>query len=179
MSNLFSPEYAKLQALFHAARADYGTSGRLYSEQILQMANRLQTRRILDYGCGKCTLQSSLPFPIQNYDPFIPEYAAMPHDADIVVCTDVMEHVEEEHVDGVLEHIESLCNKAAFFQIATGPASKTLPDGRNAHITQHNGNWWLAELMRWFDIKSFVIMPTGFICVVSPFEGTVSPTVEP
>lgn len=176
---LFTPEYAALQSQFHLDRPDYGVSGSKYADQIGQMAQRLQTRSILDYGCGKCTLQKSLPFPIQNYDPFIPAHSARPDPADLVVCTDVMEHVEEEYVDHVLYDIASLTIKAAFFQIATSPAKKVLPDGRNAHITLYDLNWWLAKLLTHFDVKSVMSMGTGFVLVGAPFEGAVSPTDEP
>lgn len=175
--NLFSPEYAALQSKFHLDRPDYGVSGSNYADQIRQMAERLQTRSLLDYGCGKCTLQKALPFPIQNYDPFIPEHAKRPTPADLVVCTDVMEHVEEQFVDGVLEDIASLAKQAVFFQIATGPAKKTLPDGRNAHITLHDLDWWLNMLMTHFSIKSIMDLGGGFVAIVST-KGSISPTDE-
>lgn len=177
----FTPEYAALQSQFHKDRPDYGVSGSNYAEQVLQMSNALQTRDVLDYGCGKCTLQKALPFPIQNYDPFIPDFAARPQPADIVVCTDVMEHVEEEFVNDVLHDIYQLSKKAIFFQIATSPAKKTLPDGRNAHITLHDLNWWLDKLLFHFSIKSIMDLGGGFVCVCSPIsvEGTISPTAEP
>jgi hypothetical protein len=177
--NLYSPEYAALQSSFHIDRPDYGISGARYADQILEMARSLQTRSVLDYGCGKCTLQKALPFPIQNYDPFIPEHSVRPEPADLVVCTDVMEHVELHCIESVLKDIASLTKKAVFFQIATGPASKTLPDGRNAHITQMSPNGWLRNLLPLFDIKSFMLVQGGFVLVAAPFEGTVSPTAEP
>lgn len=178
MNQRFSDAYAKLQAQFHKERPDYGISGHNYADQIHQMAQRLQTRSILDYGCGKATLQKSIPFPIQNYDPFIEEYAERPTPADLVVCTDVMEHIEEEYVESVLSDIASLTKRAVFFQIATSPAKKTLPDGRNAHITIRSPNEWLMDLMRFFDIKSFMVMPGGMVVVAAP-QGSVSPNAEP
>jgi hypothetical protein len=177
--NLFTPEYAALQSQFHIQRPDYGVSGAKYADQIFGMAKQLQTKSLLDYGCGKCTLQKALPFPIQNYDPFIPEHAARPQPADLVVCTDVMEHVELYCVESVLKDIASLTKKAVFFQIATGPAGKTLPDGRNAHITQMSSNGWLRNLLPHFDIKSMQMVQGGFVLVAAPLEGTVSPTAEP
>jgi predicted TPR repeat methyltransferase len=168
MSNLYTSEYAALQSRFHVDRVDYGVSGARYADQILQMAKRLGTRDLLDYGCGKCTLQKALPFPITNYDPFIPEHAARPEPADFVICTDVMEHVEPMHVDDVLLDIRDLMKRAGFFQIATGPASKTLPDGRNAHLIQEPMNWWIARLMTYFEIKSAMVVDHGFVAVVAP-----------
>lgn len=164
----YSDDYAKIQQQFHLDRPDYGVSGMKYSEHILGIASKLGTRDILDYGCGKATLQKSIPYPIQNYDPFIPEYSKRPVPADIVVCTDVMEHIELPYVNDVLEDIHSLMKQAVFFQIATRAASKFLPDGRNAHLIQENGNWWLARLIEHFDIRQFQDMTGGIIVVGTP-----------
>jgi hypothetical protein len=164
----YSTSYAELQRQFHIDRPDYGMSGLKYTEHILQLSNKLKTRDILDYGCGKATLQKSLPFPIQNYDPFIDEYKQRPAPAQIVVCTDVMEHIEPEYVMNVLSDIRLLTLQLAFFQIATRPAAKFLPDGRNAHLIQEPINWWLRNLIQHFNIHHLEDLGGGFICVCSP-----------
>lgn len=164
-----TPEYAALQSEFHRQRPDYGISGERYAEHIRQLAAKMQTRDILDYGCGKATLQKSLPFPIHNYDPFIPEFATSPEPADIVVCTDVMEHIEPQFIANTLKDIAALTKQVAFFQIATRPASKVLPDGRNAHLVVQPINWWLAELMPFFSIMALTDLGGGFICIGTPF----------
>lgn len=159
-----------MQQQFHQQRPDYGISGHKYTEHIQQLAKKLNTRDILDYGCGKATLQKSIPFPIQNYDPFVPEYSKPPHPAALVVCTDVMEHVEPDCVFNVLVELRNLTIKLAFFQIATRAASKFLPDGRNAHLIQKPVNWWLNQLISHFNIHHVEDMGGGFIVVGSPFE---------
>lgn len=163
--NNFSPEYAALQKQFHVERPDYGVSGHRYADYVASLAKSLKTTDVLDYGCGKCTLAKALPFPIQNYDPFIPEHNRVPSPADLVVCTDVMEHIEEVFVNSVIREIADLAKQAVFFQIATGPASKTLPDGRNAHITQHPGSWWMQRLCSHFEPVCFEYGGPGFIFV--------------
>lgn len=166
---MYSPSYKALQEQFHIQRPDYGISGSRYTDTVLNLAKSLHTRDILDYGCGKATLAKSLPFPIQSYDPFLPEYSARPNPADLVVCTDVMEHVEHEHVNSVLSDIFSLTKKVAFFQIATTPAKKDLPDGRNAHITLLERDTWLINhLLRFFQIEAFQAVPGGFFFMGSP-----------
>lgn len=167
---MYSPEYKVLQEQFHRECDAYGISGHKYADQIIGLSRNLQTRDILDYGCGKCTLQKSMPFPIQNYDPFIPEHSTHPIPADVVVCTDVMEHIEPDFVEAVLKDICALTKKAVFFQIATRPAVKILPDGRNAHLTQRSCNWWLDKLLPLFDIKAFQEMPGGLICICAHRE---------
>lgn len=164
----YSLQYGEMQKQFHLDRPDYGISGHKYASHIEQLAAKLGTRDILDYGCGKATLQKSLPYPIQNYDPFVEEYSAWPRPAELVVCTDVMEHIEPEHVAGVLTDIRNFTNKVAFFQIATRAASKFLPDGRNAHLIQRPINWWLLELMSHFDVHHLEDLGGGFIVVGTP-----------
>ena len=159
----YSPAYKALQEQFHLERGDYGISGHKYADQILQLAKSMKSNDILDYGCGKCTLGKALPFPIKQYDPFIPQFSALPSPADIVVCTDVMEHVEEDYVDDVLAHIAELTNKVAFFEIATRPAAKVLPDGRNAHITQYPASWWLRKLCVRMEPLSFQNFGGSFV----------------
>lgn len=163
-----SPEYAELQRQFHIARPDYGVSGQRYADNVQVLAQRLNTRDILDYGCGKATLQKSLPFPIQNYDPFVPEYSKAPVAADLVVCTDVMEHIEPAFVQTVLRDIRQLTKQGAFFQIATRPASKVLPDGRNAHLIVEGSNWWLERLMPFFDIRQMQDLGGGIVIICTP-----------
>ncbi|HEX7766508.1 MAG TPA: hypothetical protein VF443_07320 [Nitrospira sp.] len=160
---MFSPEYKSLQERFHQERPDYGISGQRYAQNVSQICQGMQTRDVLDYGCGKCSLSNNLPFPIQNYDPFIPAYSSRPRPADLVVCTDVMEHVEPEHTNAVLADIASLAQKAAFFQIATRPASKVLPDGRNAHLVIQPVSWWMRLLMVHFEPVTLQTIPGGFI----------------
>lgn len=163
--NTYTPEYEQQQLLLHAQRPDYGTSGSNYAGQIIKFSRAIRTEDILDYGCGKSTLAKSLPFPIKQYDPFIPEFSARPSPADLVVCTDVMEHIEEEFVASVLADIYSLTNKAVFFQVATRPAAKTLPDGRNAHITQKPPGWWMVQLCTLFDPMHMQDIGGGFIFI--------------
>jgi len=168
---LISQEYQKLNERFHVEREDYGTSGRHYADRVMTLAAKLSETgpaTILDYGCGKATLCESLPqFRVHNYDPCIPEYAARPESAyDLVVCTDVMEHVEPASTVEVLADIASYAARAIFFQIATRPAKKELPDGRNAHINlAENIEWFYAMAdpegpMRDFSINLYERIPT-------------------
>lgn len=161
----YTREYKALQEQFHQQRPDYGCSGHKYADPILKLARSMKTESILDYGAGKCTLAKSIPFPITNYDPFVPALSTEPAPHDVVVCTDVMEHVEEECVRDVLLHIRNLTNKVVFFQIATRPAQKTLPDGRNAHITLHSAAWWMLELCHFFEPLQVDAQSGGFIFI--------------
>jgi hypothetical protein len=164
---LITDTYRSLNEQLHKERPDYGTSGQKHAGTILSLAKALGTQDILDYGCGKSTLSKQMPFIIKQYDPAVPKYSAMPEPADIVVCTDVLEHIEPECLDKVLDHLADLTNKVGFFTIATRAAAKTLQDGRNAHLIVENGNWWLEKLMMFFVITNFQNMNGECIVVVS------------
>lgn len=153
--SLFTPEYRQLQRAFHDLRPDYGTSSRKYVEQVDHLSRQLKTRDILDYGCGKAFLQKGLPFPIQNYDPCTAEYATRPRPAQIVVCTDVLEHIEPECLDEVLADLAALTQRLLLVNVACRPAKKILQDGRNAHLIIETPNWWLNKLLPHFDLHSF------------------------
>jgi 2-polyprenyl-3-methyl-5-hydroxy-6-metoxy-1,4-benzoquinol methylase len=65
-----------------------------------------------------------------------------------VVCTDVLEHVETVEILGtVLTHLRQLARKAVLLVVATRPSNKTLADGRNAHLLQHEEAWWRAQVL--------------------------------
>ena len=124
---LISSEYLELNRRLHSD-PNYGTSGRKYAQRVLWLT---ESRDILDYGCGKRTLETWLGFEIKNYDPVTnPE---RPSPSEVVVCTDVLEHIEEGCLEAVLDDLRRVVSGFGYFTIATGPAKKVLPDGRNAH----------------------------------------------
>ena len=146
-----SREYVAQNAALHAARADYGTSGHRWAKPIADIARILSTCDVLDYGCGKGTLQRVLGFPIHEYDPAIAAKSARPAPAALVACTDVLEHIEPEYLDAVLDDIRALTLRAVFLSVATRPAKKSLPDGRNAHLIIQPAAWWLERLCKRFE----------------------------
>lgn len=162
-----SPEYQKLQEQFHIQRADYGLSSIKHVEPIMALAKALGTTDILDYGCGKAMLQKGLPYPIQNYDPCMPEYATRPVPADLVVCTDVLEHIELDCLPDVLADLAALTKQYLFIDVATVPASKILPDGRNAHILLEPPNWWVSCFLNSMNLHSFQVQKSGFTAIFS------------
>lgn len=158
-----SPKYLEMQKEMHA-RIDrvYGVAGSNNSARVFmagaQMLRRKGVCDVLDYGCGPGLLVNSIrgAFPdipglnYYEYDPCIPGKDAEPKPADVVFCGDVMEHVESECVEAVVRHIRDLTKSVAIFIISLRPASKTLPDGRNAHITVKPQDWWLSWIKKYF-----------------------------
>jgi len=162
----YTDSYKQLQEQFHVQCPEYGVSGHKWADHILDLSTKLKTRSILDYGAGKCTLQKALPFPIQNYDPFIPDLSADPTAADIVICTDVLEHIEPDCLHDVLADIQRLSIRMVFLEASTIPARKFLPDGRNAHLIQQPGNWWLSTFLQYFTIQSMTMTPSNSILII-------------
>lgn len=165
---MISEEYRKLNEEMHKNKEHYGVSGVKYSQQVLALAMSIQTEDILDYGCGKSTLAQNLPFKIHQYDPAIPKHSKLPQAADLVVCTDVLEHVEPEMLGEVLDHLKALTRRKGFFLIATREANKTLPDGRNAHLIVEDAKWWLSALWDRFKIVGFQDFGGEFLAIVEP-----------
>lgn len=129
---------------------------------------------MLDYGCGKGVLAEILSWvKIQNYDPAVPEWAREPAPADLVVCTDVLEHVEPDCLDAVLDHLQRLTLKALFVEIGLVPAFKHLDDGRNAHLIVQPVEWWLPRLWQRFSLHSVEMSYAnhGMIAVLEKLKG--------
>jgi hypothetical protein len=145
---LISPEYAALNAQLHSDYITFGASGGRHADKMRAIMDEHDWRTALDYGCGKGTLAKELA--CTAYDPAVPQYSSEPMAVDFVMCIDVMEHVERDCVSAVIAHIRQLALKGAWLDIALRPARKTLPDGRNAHITLESPEWWQEALKRHF-----------------------------
>jgi len=162
-----TPQYLELNRQLHAG-GNYGISGQRWARAVNTVCEKLGTRDVLDYGCGQRSLEKELGFPIHNYDPCIAGLDAPPQPADVVVCTDVLEHIEPDCVDDVLDDLRRLTRKAGFLVIASCPAEKTLPDGRNAHLIQEGPGWWLPKLRERFRIGRVTEYEGEFQVVVLP-----------
>lgn len=163
-SDLISDAYRDLNAKLHAADERYGTGAFRWSETVLQLREELGAETVLDYGAGKRTLGIALGSPgwFREYDPAVPEIAELPTEqADMVVCADVLEHIEPDRLDGVLEHIRTLAKKGAFLVISTRESTKSLEDGRNAHLSLHDAAWWKAKLEAQFKVLSWNADPVS------------------
>lgn len=153
---LISEAYKKLnEELHNRPGVQYGARGHRHLRRILEFAKSLNAQSVVDYGCGKGKLSKYIGLPCHNYDPAVKEFSELPPPADLVVCTDVLEHIEPECLDDVLSHMHSLANKGIYAVIATRPdRSKTLADGSNPHRIIKNAEWWCAKLSQWGPILS-------------------------
>jgi 2-polyprenyl-3-methyl-5-hydroxy-6-metoxy-1,4-benzoquinol methylase len=162
--NLISDEYRALNAQMHMEK-HYGVSGYQWNDKIEQLRGEFNLRTVLDYGCGQGSLGESLGHPdwLREYDPAIEGKNRPPATvSDLVVCTDVLEHIEPDRLDTVLKHINSLSRNMVFLSICTVPAEKHLADGRNAHLSLHDAAWWRNKLDEVkFLIADFKEVPGG------------------
>lgn len=165
---LITEAYRALNVKLHAKPEGYGGRGYKHADAILDFAMRLEARSLLDYGCGEgslckviakahkaketakgvrawlAALESGLK--LREYDPAISGKEDLPKPADLVVCTDVLEHIEPECLTDVLMHLRALTKKGCYLSVATRPANKNLADGRNAHLIVEEPPWWWEKL---------------------------------
>lgn len=147
--DLISDAYRAEQAWLHAQPKGYGGRGDKWTKAVVQLAARFDARTILDYGCGQGALGVALAargITIAEYDPARPGLDGLPEPADLVVSTDVLEHIEPDKLDAVLAHLRSLTQKALFAVVATRPANKLLRNGSNAHLIIRDATWWTKRI---------------------------------
>jgi hypothetical protein len=154
---LISERYLEQNKSLHDV-GNFGVSGYKWAPTVGWLIHHHQIAHVLDYGAGQQTLKNALKerfeVRVDCYDPAIPELSTPPTSAELVTCTDVLEHIEPENIDHVLDHIRTIASKLVFLVIPTGPAAKVLPDGRNAHLIQKPVQWWLPLLLDRFDLIS-------------------------
>lgn len=147
------PTYAAAQEAFVGREVcDYAATIRAQLRLTL-------SRTVLDYGAGKGN-QYRLHVAAQGqvygslceywdvdevtcYEPGQASTSQAPNHADdLVVCTDVLEHIPELDLPWVINEIFSHARNAVFCSIAAYPAFARLPDGENAHVTIRPPAWW-------------------------------------
>lgn len=159
-SVLISEEYRSQQQHLHET-TEYGTMAQHYGPLVSEIIKKMKITHLLDYGCGRRmgltkTLKVDHKLIYQGYDPGsgLEELMSPPVPAEMVCCIDVLEHVEPPFLENVLDHLVELTQLVAFITVHTGPAMKTLPDGRNAHLTQEPIEWWLSKILSRFDLQT-------------------------
>lgn len=158
LDDLISPYYRALLLEKHG-KGKWGGDGAKHAEAVKTYQDELGAETILDYGSGEEALTKALhPQRVSCFDPGIPKREGMPKPCDLVVATDILEHVELEKLPNVLGHLRSIMLKGAYIVIATRPAKAILPDGRNAHLVVKDSSWWLKGLKTvGFNVTRFVI----------------------
>lgn len=165
---LISSEYRALNAQLHRENLGYGVGGGKHAPAVQKIAENMGTTSVLDYGCGKSYLAKALPFPIWEYDPAVPEKSEVPRPADIVVCTDVLEHIEPDKLKFVLDDLARCTRKVGYFVISTRLAGKCYANGQNTHLLVRDRAWWKAKLQKFFLVAKIIDKPSELHVVVAP-----------
>jgi hypothetical protein len=165
---VISAAYRDLNKQLHHDNLAYGVGGGKHAKTVLKIIEKVQAKSVLDYGCGKGYLAKAIPFPIWEYDPAIPGKDESPRPADLVVCTDVLEHIEPDYLGAVLSDLKRVTKTVGYFTIHTGAARKTLPDGRNTHLIQRPKDWWAKTLKKKFTVAQLIEAGPELHVVVAP-----------
>jgi 2-polyprenyl-3-methyl-5-hydroxy-6-metoxy-1,4-benzoquinol methylase len=162
LNALITPRYREQQRELHAAPRGYGQRGSKWADVVRALVDEYLASSVLDYGCGTGSLKAALVngegldgVRIDEYDPAIKGKDGIPYFADLVNCTDVLEHVEPDCLPEVLKHLRLLARKAVFVVISTCETAKVLSDGRNAHLIIQPAEWWREQLTA----AGFTILP--------------------
>ena len=132
-----------------------GSALTLHKEIIRDYIHIKKCDTILDYGCGKGiqyfkeNIHAEYFYGIMPslYDPAVEEFSSLPEGTfDSVICTDVLEHIEENNIDSILAEIYSKASRLVYLGICNSPADSFLPDGRNSHVTMKHMDWWLEKI---------------------------------
>ena len=130
-----------------------GLSVLQHADSIGKMVRVAHAKTLLDFGCGrgdayrsphKVYKQWSLDRKnITLYDPAFLRDNELPRGKfDVVVCSDVLEHVPEEEVDAFIERLFGYAKRGVWASVCCRPAKKFFPDGRNLHVTVKKYEWW-------------------------------------
>lgn len=123
-----------------------GGSLERYIPAIRQLVKNHTIESLLDYGCGRATHHAK-PFVTNTtlYDPYYEPHSRKPTSTyDLVICTDVMEHVPRPDVVSVLGELIDYADKVLFLAISTRPAKKKFANGENVHVTIMSAEEWDA-----------------------------------
>ena len=121
---------------------------------------------VLDYGTGKGLLVERLRLElpenmsIDGYDPAVKKWSSKPNSPyDILLCLDVLEHVEGNTINSVIEDISSMTRHFCYIVIDLQPAVKKLSNGRNAHILLAPVDWWVSRFSQTFPCLTTFTLP--------------------
>lgn len=176
---LISENYKKLNAELHEQNPGYGAGNAGYVPFVIELVGKYIQERdiesVLDFGCGKGAAKEQVAVEnpsvkVFGFDPAIEEFSNEPPPCDLLFSTDVMEHIEPEHLEDVLEFIASKTKHRAILIIATGPAQKSLPDGRNAHLIVENVEWWSKTIERHMKILTARTLEHAGLFIASPLD---------
>jgi len=144
-------EYHELLKKMHVKKPKWGRNfrDRDIPKMMKEAIETFAPKSILDFGCGAGVLVNKLKhlYPNINVTGWDPRFEGkMPEKVDMIISTDVLEHVEPNLVQETLVDLGKRSEICQYHLIACFKAVAILPDGRNAHLTVRTPDWWQVEL---------------------------------
>ena len=134
---------------------------------IKKLLKETDSKTMLDFGCGRGEAYRS-PHKLHHqiglsrsavtlYDPAFRPSSALPTGTyDLVVCSDVLEHIPEDEVNEFLIRLVGYARKAVWASVCCRPAKKKFPGtDTNMHVTVKPFEWWqdkIAGSRVWFEL---------------------------
>lgn len=130
----------------------YGDTGLNYLEDVLSFIRSTGAIQILDFGAGTGSLAEQLHhkynISIDQFDPCYDGKRNIPkNEYDLIITTDVLEHIYEDEIENLFEEMLSLQPKFMYHAISTRKARILLPDNSNCHKTIKSAEWWQAKII--------------------------------
>lgn len=168
---LISDEYRALNAQMHRDKPKWGAVGVANADMVTHLCHKMGTNILLDYGAGREKLRHALEphgYKVSSYDPCVPGIDTPPAPHDLVVCFDVLEHVEPDCVDAVIADLARVTRKIGLYSVSMKPAKRSLPDGTNPHRSLHPYTWWAEKFEQYFEILTAKEQDDSFGVIVRP-----------
>lgn len=171
MDSLIS-EYRKLAEV---ADGNFGGLSVLnHIKSIKALAKSVDAQSMLDFGCGRGDayrsphkLHHDLGLPrsaVTLYDPAFRPSSALPTGKyDLVLCSDVLEHVPEDETDEFISRLFGYAKRGVWASVCCRPAKKFFPGTEtNLHVTVREYAWWEEKFIR------LRVSPVQWVLVETP-----------
>lgn len=138
----------------------HGLSILQHADSIGKMVRLVRAKTLLDFGCGRADAYRS-PHKVWHqwgldranvtlYDPAFNRDDKLPPEGkkfDVVVCSDVLEHVPEAEVDAFIERLAAYARHGLWASVCCRPAKKKFADGTNLHVCVKPYDWWHDKIV--------------------------------
>lgn len=158
-------EPEKYRAIWERPEYRNVSPGESCVETFLDVARPKIGDAVIDFGCG--TGRAALKMKEAGLDVLLLDFAdncrdvaatelpfaiadlryPIVHQAAFGYCTDVMEHIEPEHVEAVIQNVMA-CVDRCFFQISLVPDAMGTLIGQQLHLSVHPMSWWRETFER-------------------------------
>jgi len=169
MDELSQREQKKYERMWEVSAYRNYAPGEALAKKAFTELGMSKSDTLIDFGCG--TGRPAAQFQRMGLDVIAIDHATNCLDADVSVnflqsclwdlpkelsgmygyCTDVMEHIPPEKIDGVLSEIRRVISGKVFFQIATFPDGMGKRIGETLHLSVYPSEWWREKLSEHWD----------------------------